>query len=53
MEGLVKKTMKRSAQSISEEVVTVKLHKTKLTTSAVVVAHKLLCKPLTMLGSKT
>lgn len=48
-----KEDNERSAQSISEEVVTVKLHQTKPTTAAVVVAHKLPCKPLTKLASKT
>lgn len=48
-----KEDSERSAQSISEEVVTVKLHQTKPTTTAVVVAHKLPYKPLTKPGSKT
>lgn len=37
----------------SEEVATVKLHHTKPSTTALVVAHELPCKPLTTLGSQT
>lgn len=51
--GAGEEDCERSAQSISEELVTVKLPQIKPITTAVVVAHKLPCKPLTMLGSKT
>lgn len=52
--GARKEDHERPAQSISEEVVTVKLHQTKPTTTAVVVAvHELPCKPLNKLGSET
>lgn len=52
--GARKEDHERSAQTISEEVATVKLHQTKLITPAgVVAAHELPCKPLNKLGSKT
>lgn len=48
-----KEDHERSAGHVSEEVVTVKLHQTKRTTTALMAVHELPCKPLTKLRSKT